>query len=432
MARFVLVPVGSHGDVHPFVGLGVELKRRGHDVLVITNGHFESLIRRAGLGFAEFGTAEQYDKVTRNADLWHPMRGFQAVMDSFLDGLPVMYETIIGRLTPGTVLVGSSLAFAARIAQEKLGVPYATVHLQPSIVRSIEDPPRLPGIFMPPWMPRPLRRLQWWMADTLVVDRLVGPKLNGLRHELGLPPVKHILDQWWHSPRLTIGLWPAWFAPPASDWPPQVRLTGFPLFDERGVTAPPAGLDAFLDAGDPPLVFTPGSAMRHGEPFFAAAVDACERLNRRGVLLTRYPEQLPPKLPTGVTHFDFVPLSQILPRAAALIHHGGIGTTAQGLANGVPQLIMPLSHDQPDNAARVQRLGVGDSLKLKQFTGPNVERKLRPLLESESVRRSCRDVASRFVGVDAIGQTCDLIETLVASPSPLAGEGGETRSAFAG
>jgi UDP:flavonoid glycosyltransferase YjiC (YdhE family) len=203
-----------------------------------------------------------------------------------------------------------------------------------------------------------------------------------------------------------------------------VRLTGFPLYDERGVTAPPSGLDAFLDACDPPLVFTPGSAMRHGEPFFAAAVDACERLNRRGVLLTRYPEQLPRRLPPSVTHFGFVPLSQILPRAAALIHHGGIGTTAQGLANGVPQLIMPLSHDQPDNAARVQRLGVGDSLKLKRFTGPNVDRKLRPLLESEAVRRSCRDVTSRFVGVDAIAQTCDLLEGLVSSPSPLAGEGG--------
>ena len=112
-------------------------------------------------------------------------------------------------------------------------------------------------------------------------------------------------------------------------------------------------------AGEPPIVFTPGSAMYHGQDFFRASVEACKQLNRRGILLTRHAEQIPADLPATIRHFSYAPFSLLLPRAAALVHHGGIGTSAQAMAAGCRQLITPFAHDQFDNADRLRRLGEG-------------------------------------------------------------------------
>ncbi len=409
----LLIPVGSSGDVHPFVGLGIALKARGHRVSILTNGYFGDLVRRVGLDFIELGTAEEFLAVTQNADLWHPTRGFKTVVGTFAKGLPPMYDAIKQHSVPGeTVLVGGSLALGARIAQESLGLPLATIHLQPSIIRSVYQTPRMPMFVLPDWMPKALKRGAYWLVDNLVVDPAVGPAVNKLRKDVGLAPVRGIMKDWWHSPQMSIGLFPAWFAPPQPDWPPSLRLTGFPLYDERGAVKVPASLEEFIRSGEPPIVFTPGSAMRHGRPFFEAAIEACQQLGRRGILLTRFAEQLPSTLPDSVRYYDFVPLTQLLPRAGALVCHGGIGTIAQGLAAGIPQLIMPLSHDQPDNTWRIKNLGVGDSIKPSKFHGPAVAAKLRVLLESETIRQKCRSVAAQFQGSDPLSQTCHLIESL--------------------
>ncbi len=144
--------------------------------------------------------------------------------------------------------------------------------------------------------------------------------------------------------------------------------------------------------------------------FFKAAAEACVLLNRRGMFLTPFNEQVPHPLPEGVVHFDYVPFSRVLPLAAALVHHGGIGTSAQGLRAGIPQLAMPLSHDQPDNAARLKRLGVADWLNPKDFRGPKVAAKLNRLLTSTEVLRNSRQASEKFAGVDAFEQACRVVE----------------------
>ena len=132
----------------------------------------------------------------------------------------------------------------------------------------------------------------------------------------------------------------------------------------------------------PNCSMTPGSAMRHAQEFFAESVAACQRLGRRGLLLTRFAEQVPTDLPETIRHLEYVPFSRVLPRAAALVHHGGIGTTAQALAAGIPQLVMPLAHDQPDNAARLERLGVGRTIAPRRY---RAARAARPVPASVSV-----------------------------------------------
>jgi UDP:flavonoid glycosyltransferase YjiC (YdhE family) len=210
-----------------------------------------------------------------------------------------------------------------------------------------------------------------------------------------------------------LGLFPEWFAPPQPDWPSNVHLAQFPLWDEATVTPPQAELDDFLAAGTPPIVFTPGTANVQARSFFAAAVEACARLGRRGLLLTKFAEQVPSDLPASVQHFEYVPFSRVLPRAAAIVHHGGIGTTAQALRAGIAQLIMPLSHDQPDNAARLKRMGVGDSLPPAAFRAERLTPMLARLLESAQVRARCAEVAGRFEGVDPFGDACVVVDQFV-------------------
>jgi UDP:flavonoid glycosyltransferase YjiC (YdhE family) len=418
--HFLLVTIGSHGDVHPFVGIGAALMRRGHRATLVTNGHFGPMARKAGLEFIEVGTSEEYLRLARNPELWSIKGGFKVVFGSVANLLPRVYDAIVPHIDSETTVIGSSLALSARVAQEKLGFPLATVHLSPGIFRSSIAPPKLPGLWMPDWLPVSVKRAMWAAGDKLAIDPVIAPPLNAFRAKHGLLPVKRILNDWWNSPDCVIGMFPGWFAPRQPDWPKQTVLTGFPLFDERGHAALPAELETFLNQrpDDPPIAFTPGSAMFFGHEFFEAAAEACRMIGRRGILLTRHSEQVPTTLPPDVIHVPYAPFSELLPRAAALVHHGGIGTTAQGLAAGVPQLIMAMSHDQFDNAMRVKNLDAGDTIKRRAFRAARVAEKLKRLLEDPLVKQRCRDVAARFQGVDALAQTCEVLERLSAPTAP--------------
>jgi UDP:flavonoid glycosyltransferase YjiC (YdhE family) len=288
-------------------------------------------------------------------------------------------------------------------------VPFVTIHLQPAMFKSIERTATYAGGGVKPWWPGWLKRLAFWVGNRYLVDPIIAPYLNPFRAELGLPPARNIITDWINSPDVVIGLFPAWFAPPASDWPPNARLTGFPLYDRGEVDPLPGPVADFLDAGPPPVVVTFGSAMKFAGPYFAAAAEALARLGKRGMFLTPYPGQVPEKLPPGVVRFDYVPFGHVFRRAAAVVHHGGIGTTAQALAAGVPQLIVPFAHDQPDNAVRLRALGVGRWMWPKACT-PERLAKVHTELESDDVRRVCEGAAKRFAGADPLEETCDLIE----------------------
>ena len=418
----IVVGLGSAGDVHPNIGLALALRRRGHGVLFVAGSVFRSLAERAGLEFVGLGTDAEYYEAVRDPDLWHSFRAFSVVARRLiLPWMRPLYEIIVKHSGPGqTVVAAPGTAFGARIAQEKLGVPLATVHLQPLMLRSTLEP----GCFGFPdiigHLPRPLRGLYLRAADRFLVDRLLAEETNSFRAELGLPPVSRFFDRWFHSPQLIIGLFPEWFAPPQPDWPANVRLTGFPLWDESGLRQLPPELEDFLEAGDPPVVFTASSAMAQGKDFFRVSAEVCRRSGRRGLFLTQFPEQLPPRLPDGVRHFDYIPFSVVLPRAAAFVHHGGIGTTAQALAAGVPQLVVPLAHDQPDNAVRVRRLEVGDFLLPKAYRVPTVIKRLNRLLGSAAVTETCRRRAGDVAANTALEQACCLIEELCVQARPQA------------
>ncbi len=416
----LLATVGSSGDVHPFVGLGRALIARGHRATLITNGYFESLARGAGLEFIDSAPETNFRSLLDDPRLWHPLRGPGFIMRHAVAPMirPICQIVRDEYVSGETVVVASTLAFGARVAQDRWDIPTATMHLSPSIFRSDYAQPRLPGAFLPDWLPTPLKRFQYWIADRLVIDRLLGPELNGLRRELGLHPVKRVLFEWAHSPQLVLAAFPDWFAPRQPDWPRQTVLTGFPLYDEADVVTPSPEVQRFVDSPEPFVAFTPGSANVHGREFFEAAIDACSRLGVRAMLLTRFPEQLPPRMPAHASHFDFVPFRWLLPHAEAVVHHGGIGSTSQGLAAGIPQLLMPLAFDQFDNAVRLRKMNVGDWLGSRHFTGPRVAAALRSLLDSAEVTQACREAAARSQEQHGFDMMVDALERLHADPSP--------------
>jgi len=414
--RLLMTALGSYGDVHPIIGLGAAMRARGHQATVLTNPHFQSLVESVGLEFLPIGTTQEYDELAHHQDLWHPFRGPTIVMRTCLQkALRPVYECLESLYRPGeTLLVAHVLDMASRIFQEKHGAPMASVHLAPVGLRSFHESPQMFGMFMADWLPPWFRRGQYWLADK-VIDRLMAPEINQLRQEQGLSPVSGILREWCFSPQLVLGFFPEWFAAPQPDWPANTHLTGFPLWDQSETMEMPDDVLQFLDEGESPVVFAPGSAMTEGEDFFEAAVEACQRLQRRGILLTKYPDQLPKNLPTDVRHFSFVPFSQLLPRAAALVHHGGIGTSAQALAAGVPQVVMPMAFDQLDNATRLKRLGVADLIRRKKFRGPRLARSLEKLLSSDATQASCRRWASRLESEDTTSKACEQIERIFLS-----------------
>lgn len=413
----VIVTVyGSAGDVHPMLGLALALRERGHRVTLATSGYFRDLVERTGIGFAELGSREDFLQKVHHPDLWRPIRGHKFVIRKAV--VPLMrdeYRIVAEHYVPGeTVALTSCLGFGARMAHERLGVPLVTVHCQPAVLWSEYESPQLGPMLLGPRVPRWLKRLQFRAAEMFFEDHIACPPVNAFRREIGLPPARRILH-WWHTGNRVIGLFPEWYAPPQPDWPSHVSVTQFPLWDERGVTETPPELEPFLHRFGPPIVFTPGSGMAQGAPFFRAAVEACRLLKHPGLLLSRFPQQIPADLPDYVRHIDYIPFSRVLPGSAAIVHHGGIGTTAQGLRAGIPQLIMPMSHDQPDNAARVRRLGAGDWVKPSAFRGPKVAGVLDRLLGSGEVHRACRAIAGRFDGVEPFARACDIVEDVALS-----------------
>lgn len=414
MAEFLLMPFGSAGDTFPFIGLGLALRARGHTIRVAGNGYFRPQIKDAGLEFDELYTKQSYLDTLNDANIWHPTKGFAAVVGHPM--MPAMVEDqhqyIIEQFVrnPNIILVAGSLAFGARIARETHGLKLATVHMSPSVFLSVKKPPRLPTMNIPSWMPRSMVRMMYWVANRMVIHPVMKRVVGVYRKELGLPKLSNYFKSWIHSRELVLGLWPSWFAEPVSDWPVNTKLMDFPFFDSTSDRPLRPEVMEFIQSGKPPIVVTFGSAMKVGSKLFAATVEACQELNRRAILLTPFVEQVPEPLPAIVKRFDYLPLSKLLPHAGALVNHGGIGTVSQGLRAGVPQVVTPLAHDQFDNAARVERLGAGTVLRGDQVTFKRMTAALQSVLDRTGVQQKCAEMKRRLASVEPFRMLVDELE----------------------
>lgn len=421
----ILTSIGTDGDVFPYVAIGAALVRRGHRATLVASEEYRALAEANGLAFWPLISREENEACIGNPDFWHPLKGAVVGARWGVAFLPRQYELLAELAGDGrTVFVASPALLAARLVQEKLGRPLATVILQPWMIKSYSAPPVMPaGLTLPRWAPRPVGALYWRGLDAIGAV-LLGRPLRELRERLGLGPVRQVFH-WWLSPQRVIGMFPDWYGPPQPDWLEQIRLVGFPMYDGGSATTAATGgddrsdglpgeLSAFLAAGDPPVAFTFGTGMRHASAVFLAAADACRTLGKRGLFLTKYAGQLPPDLPPTVRHVPYAPFRRLFPRCAAVVHHGGIGTVAEALAAGVPQLVLPVAFDQTDNAVRVKRLGGGDWLLARRAGPARMAAALAAVMTPAGSQRS-QAVASRFTAEDALDAAARHVEEISGS-----------------
>jgi rhamnosyltransferase subunit B len=410
--RVLLPTMGSAGDVHPFIALGIALQARGHRATILTNPIFQELIEAQGIGFLAVGSAAEANAAIANPELWHLRKGFSVIAQVIVPAIGEIYRLIEKHADANTVVAFSSLAFGARVAQEKLGVPSASVHLQPSVIRTFGDQGMMGNVRLSASRPKWFKSGLFRLIDFLILDRRIKDPLNALRATLGLAPVDRVMHRWMHSPQLVIAFFPEWFAAPQPDWPPNTHAVGFPLWDADGT--PPLATDAeeFLNAGAPPVIFTPGSAGSTMQKFFEESVKAARDMNLRAMLVTNYPEQVPKNLPPSIGVFGYLPFSQVLPRAALLAYHGGVGTLAQGIKAGIPHLVVPHGYDQFDSGWRIEQLKLGRSIPQGRYRAARVVRAIESILGDGSSAQRCREFASRIDSADAVARACTLIERL--------------------
>ncbi len=403
LMQIIVIAAGTLGNVLPFIGLSRELRQRGHDVLLGASRNCRQLAERESLDYVEVDTGEATapDEPAENSS---PLARWNELRDWSEQLLYAVYRLIAERYVPGkTIVVCHSFLFGARVAQDHLGVPVVTVHLQPWLFRSVHDRPW----FMPAVGVHGVHRGFDWL-----LNRRIGKAVNQLRGELGLEPVTRLMHRWWFSPQLVIGLFPEWFAPRQPDWPANLLLAGFPRYDAWQLPSDRAAIDAFVSEGSAPLVFSQASLLKDSRTYFNLCAEIAQRAERRAILLTANPQHLPDHLPAGVRSFGFVPLSEILPRSAAFVHHGGLGSIAQCLAAGTPQMTVPRFLDQPDNSRRLFKLGVSDNLRARDFRPEIIAPRLKALLQSPSVAERCRHYAKMSQSEDAFVRIAEALERL--------------------
>jgi UDP:flavonoid glycosyltransferase YjiC (YdhE family) len=237
-----------------------------------------------------------------------------------------------------------------------------------------------------------------------------------LRARIGLPPTRDdpIFDGQ-HSPALVLALFSRLLGEPQPDWPTRVVVAGFPIFDDPDRALPPA-LAEFLAAGAPPVVFTLGTtAVRDAGDFFRTSAAAADAAGLRSVLVGAVDTRPgAARLPRDAIAVAYAPYAALFPRAAAIVHQGGIGTLAQAMRAGKPMAIMPYGHDQPDNAARARRLGVARVIPRRAFTPDRVAAELRRLLIDPGYGERARAIGQLLRAEDGACAAADAIEALLA------------------
>jgi rhamnosyltransferase subunit B len=406
--EILLASIGSYGDVLPFLTLGETLVQRGYDVTLMTSGYFTEMANRIGVKIAPVGTAEQYKEYVSNPDWTHPIRGLlinKRFLHQFIE--PSFNYLRDEWRKPTQIVVANPHCIPVRLAQEKFGISLISMNLASISLGSIIHPPTVNARFLPERLPRWLRGTYGRMVHR-VTDHFIGSPVNHFRKKIGLDPIRNVM-RWWHSPEGVFSLFPDWFTPQCADWPAKHECLGFPVLN-FSPTELDSEIEQLLSDSRKTLLFLPGTIASSLDSYVKTCSSVCEQMDRDGIMLAPALTNTQANSSRRLKIRTFIPLPTVLPRVAAAIHHGGIGTIAACFRAGVPQLIRPVFADQPDNAACVSRLGVGKLLGLSQFRTRTVTKMLSKLLSDPVVAARCRDYQQRLQGMDGIRLAADRID----------------------
>ena len=412
--RIVLATHGTLGDLHPYLAIASELQARGHRPLIATSEYHRQTVGATGVEFHPLRPDISFEDKQQHQRFIEPKRGLERVIREFiLPALRESYEDLSAAAQGADLLISQVLIFAAPMIAEKFSVRWVSTELQPGAFMSAFDPPvlaPLPSLarfrsFGPTFHHR-------LFSVAKLIGRSWGEPVYQLRRELGLAPGLDPLFEGRNSPHLVLALFSRTFAEPQLDWPAHTRVTGFPFYDQNDLSLSPA-LQNFLDSGEPPIVFTLGSSVVWAAgSFYDESVAAATSLGKRAVLLVGNDplNKLREPLPSHIFAINYAPYARVFPRAAIVVHQGGIGTTAQALRAGRPMIVVPCGGDQYDNAARVQRLGAGLTITQKRYNQDRAIVALRELLKHSKYGEQAEALGQRIRAEDGVRDACDAIE----------------------
>jgi UDP:flavonoid glycosyltransferase YjiC (YdhE family) len=412
--RILLATIGSLGDLHPMLALGLELSRRGHQITVASTEFYRGKVVALGLQFCAMRPnwdPTDKDLIAACEDL---RTGPEVLIRRFvLPHLRNTYDDLLGAAADANLMIAGELCFAAPLVAEKLGLTWISAILSPTSFFSSHDPSLLVNA---PWLYR-FRRAGWLFHRTVLAMATVATRhwwqpVRRLRRDLGLGPGRNPILKDKFSPHLVLALFSHSLAEPQPDWPKQTVQPGFVFYDREQVREEDwRELRAFLAAGDAPIVFTLGSTAVHNPGiFFEASIAAARRLGRRALLVGL--KYTPDDLGDDLMVLPYAPYSLIFPAAKVVVHQGGSGTVAQSLRAGRPQLIVPYGWDQPDNGERVRRLGAGLCLERRLYSAATATVALDRLLREPGFAAKARAAGESILAEEAIVSACDAIESV--------------------
>src|SRR3569833_2114508 len=409
--RIVLSKIGTYGDINPLIALALELKRRGHVPVMALPEVYRSRIIPLSLEFHAIRPDIDPANNVLVEMVYDIKHGTEHGLRNFLfPSLRQTYDDLLDAATKparADLLLLGELNYAGPIVAEVTGIPWASYVLAPLSFFSAYDPPVLPPY---PKLAKADKRVPGFGRVIKRLARLVSRKwpepIYALRNELGLPRGANPLFDAKHSPYLVLALFSCVLGVEQKDWPPNTLITGFAYYDaESGNAKLPPQLEEFVASGDPPVVFTLGSAavLAAGD-FYEVSAEAAIEIGTRAVLLIGSDPRNKPKrvLPSSICIAEYAPYSKLFSSASVIVHQGGVGTTAQCLKAGKPMLIMPYSHDQPDNARRMKRLGVAKIVQKAKYNPQKVTRKLRKILDDSELAQRSRAVAEQLRKEDGV------------------------------
>lgn len=424
--RITIVAIGSRGDVQPYIGLAAGLKAAGYDVRVATHLNFRELIARYNLEFAPIA-GDMQGVMTSEAGLRVMDAGnnpFLNVYRLYKAAAPlarVMIQDTLDALLDTDAVLGSALGYSVAFAPAmKLKLPLYGAFVQPNIATS-EFPfptfPELPVRF-------PFRR--WYNHTThtfflrmywSISARIGNPAQMAVT---GLPPLRRSQVYGPNNPFTNDILFgfSRYVVPHPADWPADANVTGYWFLDHESGWEPPAELLRFLENGPPPVYIGFGSmSNRRPEAVARLVIEALRLTGQRGVLLSGWQGIAQLDFPETILRIDSVPHDWLFPRMAALVHHGGSGTTGAAFRAGIPQIVVPYSFDQPFWGTRTYRLGVGvKPISRKRLTAQRLAAAIDHAVHDADMRQRAANIGTLVQAEDGVGQAVALVNQWLRHP----------------
>lgn len=420
--RALVCTYGTRGDVEPFLALAVGLKAAGFEVLFATSSRFRTFVQSYAIPF--FAMSDESLAAIESPDGKVMLEGGGGPLRRIAAGARLAKRS--GRINDGLmrqtwsaaeafapdVIVYSAKLFGAPHVAQKLGVPAFLGTLQPMVVATSAFP-----VLGLPELPLPFyNRLTYALVRSAFAP--FRKSVNRFRKDLlGLPPIcstREVLLPQGAGPIGVLHAYSPAVLPRPADWPEEAAVTGYWRLDRQDGFTPPADLAAFLDAGPAP-VFVGFGSMTSADPeaLGRMAVDALRRAGQRGVVAKGW-AGLQVEADETVIAIGPTPYDWLFARMAAVVHHGGAGTTAEGFHAGVPCVVCPFFGDQPGWARLSVARGVGAGpVPRKRLTAERLGAAIGEAVSSERLRANAQDLAQRLsreagvrAAVEIIGRAC--------------------------